>query len=86
MTGTKFSVIYDSVEKLKSGQTSELPAQVALYSFLPKDILQYMIAVHGLWFEEGVYNLKPTRLLNDQFPEIKPITVKEILRQAWKMA
>jgi hypothetical protein len=82
--GAKFSVAYDNVEKLKSGQTTELPGQISLYAFLPKEILQYMIAVHGVWFEEGVYNLKPTRFLNDQFPEIKPIKVKEILKQAWK--
>ena len=69
---------------MKSGQTTELPSQVALYSILPKEILQYMISVHGVWFEEGVYNLKPVRFLNDQFPQIKPIKVKELLEQAWK--
>ena len=69
---------------MKSGQTTELPGQVALYSILPKEILQYMISVHGVWFEEGVYNLKPVRFLNDQFPQIKPIKVKELLEQAWK--
>lgn len=45
-----------------------------------------MISVHGVWFEEGVYNLKPVRFLNDQFPQIKPIKVKELLEQAWKKA
>lgn len=57
-----------------------------MYSFLPKEILQYMVAVHGLWFEEGVYNLKPGRFLNDLFPQIKPIKVAELFKQAWKRA
>lgn len=86
MIGTKFSVSYDNVEKMKLGQTTELPGQVSLYSFMPKESLQYIIAAHGVWFEEGVYNLKPTRFLNERFPEIKPIKVKEVLHQGWKKA
>ena len=45
-----------------------------------------MIAVHGVWFEEGVYNLKPAHFLNDQFPQIKPMKVKELLEKAWNKA
>ncbi|KAH8691252.1 hypothetical protein BGW36DRAFT_363589 [Talaromyces proteolyticus] len=84
--GTKFSVAFDSIEKLKTGQTTELPAQVPLYSFLPKEVFQYMVSIHGLWLEEGVYDLKPARFLNDHLPQIKPMKVKEILEQAWKRA
>jgi hypothetical protein len=80
----KFNVTYDDVTTMKAGQTTELPGQVPMYAFLPKEILQYMIAVHGLWFEEGVYDLKPKRFLNDDFPQIKPIKVKELLEAAWK--
>jgi hypothetical protein len=69
---------------MKTGQTTELPGQVPMYAFLPKEILQYMIAVHGGWFEEGVYNLNPKRFLNDDFPDIKSMTVKEVLEAAWK--
>lgn len=82
--GVKFKVEYDSVPKMEAGQVTELPGQVPMYGFLPKEILQYMIAVHGLWFEEGVYDLKPKRFLNEKFPEIRPIKVKELLEVAWK--
>ena len=75
---------YDSVTDMKAGKSAELPGQVPMYAFLPKNILQYMISVHGLWFEEGVYDLKPKRFLNEDFPEIKPIKVNELLEAAWK--
>ena len=82
--GTKFNVVYDSLEKLKAGQTTELPAQIQIYAFLPKEAFQYTVGVHGVWFEEGIYDLKPERFLNEQFPEIELLTVKGILEQAWK--
>jgi hypothetical protein len=69
---------------MQTGEVSELPGQVPLYSFVPKAFMKYLISTHGLWFEEGVYNFKPARFLNEKFPQIKPITVKEILGQAWK--
>ncbi|KAK4248804.1 isoflavone reductase [Corynascus novoguineensis] len=82
--GIKFTVAYDGKEKLKSGQTTELPGQVPLYSFFPKPVMHSMIAAFGLWFEDGVFDLKPVRFLNESFPEIKPLTVKEMLDKSWK--
>ncbi|KLU84770.1 hypothetical protein MAPG_03806 [Magnaporthiopsis poae ATCC 64411] len=82
--GTKFSVVYDSVEKLKTGQTTELPAQVPLYKFWPKEFMNAMAATFGLWFEQGAFDLKGVKFLNEQLPEIKPMTVKEMLDKAWR--
>ena len=46
-----------------------------------------MAAAFGLWFEYGVCDLKPTKaFLNETFPEIKPLKVKEMLDQAWRKA
>lgn len=82
--GTKFTVAYDSVEDMKSGKTTELPGQVPLYQFIPKEALLGYTAVFGLWFENGAFDLKPEEWLNDSFPEIKPMTAKEMLEKAWK--
>ncbi|KAH8589852.1 nmrA-like family protein [Bisporella sp. PMI_857] len=82
--GTKFKVTYDSTEKLGSGQSTELPGQAAAYNFLPREVVQSFASTFGLWFEEGAFNLKPTKTLNDQFPEITTIKVKDILTKAWK--
>ncbi|OQD68919.1 hypothetical protein PENPOL_c002G01935 [Penicillium polonicum] len=86
--GTKFTVTYDSVEKLKAGQATELPCQVAEYEFMPKEIVQQWAAVFGFLFETGVFNIPPpgTKTLNEVFAEIKPLKVKEILDGEWKKA
>lgn len=86
--GTKFSVTYDSVEKLKAGQATELPCQVAEYQFMPKEVVQEWAAKFGLLFETGVFNIPPpgTKTLNGIFPEIKPLKVKDILDREWKKA
>ena len=82
--GTKFNVVHDSIEKLRRRQVTELPAQVAAYAFVPKEVFQSLAATFGLWFEEGVFDLKPDRFLNEAFPEIRTMKVKEMLEEAWK--
>ncbi|CCF36710.1 hypothetical protein CH063_08218 [Colletotrichum higginsianum] len=86
--GTKFKVTYDSVDKLKTGQVTELPSHVPVYPFFPKEALQGMASLFGQWFEDGVFDLPPagTKTLNEVFPEIKAWTVKDILNAAWKKA
>jgi hypothetical protein len=82
--GTKFTVVYDSVEKLKSGQITELPSHPPVYPFFPKEMLQGLFASFGILAEKGAFNLRPSRSLNHEFPEIKPKTVKELVTEAWK--
>ncbi|KAK0713431.1 hypothetical protein B0T26DRAFT_858083 [Lasiosphaeria miniovina] len=82
--GTKFNVAYDNEEKLKLGQTTELPGHVPLYAFFPKPALHGMAAAFGLLFEGGVFDMKPASFLNETFPELKPLGVKEILDKSWK--
>lgn len=74
---------YDSVEKLKKGETTELPSQVAAYPYYPKEALHAMAATFGLWYEEGVLGFRAEKTLNQQFPEVKTWTVKEFLQEAW---
>jgi hypothetical protein len=81
--GTKFRVEHDSVEKLKTGQITELPSHTAFYPFFPKEMLQGMFAAFGIMFENGVFDLKPRRTLNDDFPDIKPKTVRELVSEAF---
>ena len=85
--GTKFNVVYDSVEKLKRGETTELPSQIPIYPFFPKEALQSISSTFGLWYEEGVLGFTPPRKsLNEQFPEVKTRKVKEFLQEAWGKA
>lgn len=81
--GVKFSVANDPIEKLKAGQITELPSHKQMYPFFPKAMLQGMFASFGRMFEEGVFDLRPSHALNDDFPEIKPRKVRQLVFEAW---
>lgn len=83
--GTKFDVTYDSEEKLKTFQVTELPSHPPVYPFFPKEQLQYVLAVFGQWTEGGAFNLPDEDTLNKQFPDIKPLSMNELLQAAWKV-
>ncbi|KAJ4317073.1 hypothetical protein N0V84_007526 [Fusarium piperis] len=82
--GEKFTVTYDSVEKLRAGQVTELPGQVAAYSYFPKEWAQRLFSAFGIWVTESVFDFPDEKLLNRQFPDIKVTTVREMLQSAWK--
>ncbi|KAK3376473.1 hypothetical protein B0T24DRAFT_718815 [Lasiosphaeria ovina] len=82
--GVKFDVTHDSVETLKTGVVTELPSYLPMYPFFPKPAMLGFLATFGQWFEAGVFDIKPERTLNDQFPHIKTGKVKDLLEQAWK--
>lgn len=84
ITGEKFTVVYDSVEMLKSGKITELPGQVAAYSYFPKEWTQKLYPVFGLWVTEVVFDVPDHKALNHRFPGIKVTTVKEMLDNAWR--
>ena len=81
--GTKFNVEHDSLEKLREGKITELPAHKYAYGFVPKEVLQSMLAYFGIMFEDGQFNFEPEKTLNDAFPDIEPLTAKKIVEQGW---
>ncbi|KAF2793798.1 NAD(P)-binding protein [Melanomma pulvis-pyrius CBS 109.77] len=82
--GAKFTVVYDSVNKLKAGEITELPGQVTSYSYFPKEWAQKLFSVFGYWVTEGVFDIPDEKALNKVFPDIYVTTVKEMLDQCWK--
>ncbi|KAF4763546.1 hypothetical protein HAV15_000578 [Penicillium sp. str.  len=82
--GAKFDVTYDSEEKLRTFQVTELPSHPPVYYFLPKEQLQYILAVFGQWTEAGAFNLPDEDIINKRFPDIKPLAMAELLQEAWK--
>ncbi|KAI8722875.1 NAD(P)-bd-dom domain-containing protein [Fusarium sp. LHS14.1] len=80
----EFKTTHDSLELLKSGKITELPGHRYAYEHLPKEALQGMLATFGLLFDEGQFDFKPERSLNDIFPEIKPVSAKDMLEIGWK--
>jgi hypothetical protein len=83
MTGTKFKIVYDSVEKLRSGDITELPAHTSAYSFIPKSLLYGIQSKFGLYVAYGMFDLPEERSLNQQFPEIKTTTLEDVIGH-WK--
>ena len=78
--GSKFDVVYDSVEKLRRGKITELPSHAAAYSFVPKSVLYGIQSKFGLYVAYGMFDLPEEGSLNQLFPEIETITVEEIVR------
>lgn len=71
------------MEKLREGKITELPSHTYAYAFVPKEVLQSMLAYFGTMFEDGYFDFKPAKTLNDVFSDIKPLTAKEVLKQGW---
>ncbi|KAF5227773.1 hypothetical protein FANTH_14679 [Fusarium anthophilum] len=82
--GTTFAVVHDSLEKLDQGEVTELPGHRDLYQILPKEICKSLLSTFGFWFADGSFNLQPEVSLNDIFPEIKTLTVREMIEEAWR--
>ncbi|EXF74949.1 hypothetical protein CFIO01_08404 [Colletotrichum fioriniae PJ7] len=82
--GEKFNVSYDSVQKLQSGEVTELPGQVAAYSYFPKQWTQKLFSTFGFWVTEGLFDFPKDRALNQVFPHLKVTGVKEMLQKSWK--
>ncbi|KAF5004114.1 hypothetical protein FDECE_9387 [Fusarium decemcellulare] len=82
--GERFQVVHDTLEKLLAGTITELPSHPLLYSQMPKELIQALFATFGVWFEQGLFHLKPTKTLNMIFPEIVARTVEDILTEGWK--
>lgn len=82
--GSKFATTCDSLHKLEAYQVTELPAHRDVYPFFPKQMLQAFCAVFGIMFERGFFDFKPEKTLNEQFPEIKARTVRDLVNEAWK--
>ncbi|KAF3761010.1 NAD(P)-binding protein [Cryphonectria parasitica EP155] len=81
--GRKFEVSYDSIEKLKTGQMTELPGHLPTYEFIPKVPFQGLVSQFGWLIAEGFLDFPEERCINKKFPDIKTTTAKEVI-DAWK--
>ncbi|KAI8649652.1 NmrA domain-containing protein [Fusarium keratoplasticum] len=81
--GVKFHVTYNSVEKLQSGKTTELPCHRKFYHLYPREQLQFISSAFGLNCERGQANFAPEHTLNEEFPDIKAKTVREVMTEGW---
>ncbi|PYH82486.1 NAD(P)-binding protein [Aspergillus uvarum CBS 121591] len=78
--GRKFSVVYDSPEKINQGQVT-IPAIPEGYT--EEEAHEVTVLVSRLTIA-GVFDLPVEGRLNERFPEIEPVKVREFLVDAWK--
>jgi nucleoside-diphosphate-sugar epimerase len=85
----KFEVTYDSLQKLRSGDVTPIPANkahAALYStpeFDATPVLMAMFAGIGAAMAAGDLDIAEEDSLNAQFPDIKTIKVLEFIEKYW---
>lgn len=87
LTGTPFKIVHDSIEDLKKGRVTILPAvdkYLHLMSVPNKEVLSEFLGTFGQLFADGTFNIKEEGALNEIFPEIKPLTIKEAVEAAAK--
>ncbi|CAI7660393.1 unnamed protein product [Penicillium palitans] len=79
-TGKKFKVTYDSLEQIKTGDVTVPPQPEGMeYS---SDELKEVTALVSRLTVNNVFQLPGARL-NTRFPEVKPITMRQFLHNAW---
>ncbi|RDK42858.1 nmrA-like family protein [Aspergillus phoenicis ATCC 13157] len=82
--GVKFDVVYDDIMKLKASQITELPGHFKSYNKFPKDRLQWFLAIFETWMATGQARVAREGSLNEIFPDIKPLTARQVMEQYWK--
>jgi hypothetical protein len=86
LTGTKFESTHDSIEDLEKGVVTELPALTLVLPHIPipREALLAFSAAFGLIFETGGTNFDDAVALNNKFPDIIPLKIKDAIRAAAK--
>jgi len=95
ITRRKFEVVYDSVEDLRAGKVSEIPAYKKLYDmFGSKEAVLEMFRAFGLAmalgdvdFEiavrEGRQGWGSVAVMNEKYPDVRPVSLRELVEKAW---
>ncbi|KAF4946630.1 hypothetical protein FSARC_14148 [Fusarium sarcochroum] len=86
--GTKFKVVYDSIEDLQKGIVTELPGLTKALPYIPvpKEALLAFSAMFGLVFDDGTMNFDEETAINRKFPQVQPLKIKDAVQAAIKAA
>ena len=74
----------DDVEILKRFAITELPDHQDLYAYFPKKAFQWFMSIFELYTTDGTSCVSKEGSLNERFPDIKPLTVRELLERYWR--
>ncbi|KAB2105737.1 hypothetical protein AG0111_0g6389 [Alternaria gaisen] len=82
VTGEKWEVTYDPIDKLEQGQATLFEQPEGSYG-LPEDATRSMMAEFGVMAVKGIMDITGEGLRNDVLPEVHPITVEALMQKAW---
>ncbi|KAI4106606.1 MAG: hypothetical protein L6R37_002107 [Teloschistes peruensis] len=81
--GTEFEIIHDSLADLRAGRITEIPAYVKLYDVFPKEMLLEMMAGLGVGMITGLFDFAGEELLNEKFPDVGTVKMREFIKEHW---
>lgn len=81
--GVKFDVHYDSLEKLKNFQITELPSHPLLYAKYSKEKFQWFQSIFERWTVLGYSYIPRSNSLNQAFPDLQTLKIEPMLQQSW---
>lgn len=74
----KFDITYVSLDKFQAGDIPELPCDVHVQQFVPKEMIMGIRQGAGMAMAAGWMNFKDgDDTLNNQHPDIKPLSVAQ---------
>lgn len=84
-TGTKFKVVYESIEDLQKGLATELPALTKALPHIPvpNEALLAFSETFGLLFDDGNFNFEQTAI-NNMFPWVQRLKIKDAIQAVTK--
>ncbi|KAF4990599.1 hypothetical protein FGRMN_8358 [Fusarium graminum] len=81
--GVKFDIRYFSVEEMERGENDLTPSMKKALPEEMHDHMKRVLAWSGIGIARGANNITMTDELENKFPNIKPLTIKEVW-EAWK--
>ncbi|CAO2652623.1 Nn.00g009060.m01.CDS01 [Neocucurbitaria sp. VM-36] len=82
VTGEKWDITYEPLEKLERGEATLFEQPESSYD-LPKDEAKHMVAEFGIMAVKGVMDVSGEGIRNKEFPEVKPVSVDDVIKEAW---
>lgn len=85
LAGEKWKVTYDTLDQLKKGEVTFLQQPTGPGSYnLPAEAGRQMAVEFGIMAAEGIMDVSSRGLRNDVFPDVRPVTIEELVTRAWK--
>ncbi|OAL67635.1 hypothetical protein A7C99_0762 [Trichophyton rubrum] len=82
ISGTKFEVSYDPLEKVKNNESTPLPqSDKVVY---PPEIVSWVVSYMSQVAIIDGFKLPKDKRINNMFPDVKPVNMREFLTNAWK--